>query len=99
MTLKKAVIPNIPYIIIGLYASKIGQAWRMSLGADISERLRNIGVGFSQAFESSFPSFHPADLLLGIVFACFFRLAVYLKSKREKKLRRGVEYGSARWSA
>lgn len=97
MTLKKAVIPNIPYIIIGLYASKIGQAWRMSWGADISERLRNIGAGFSQAFESPFPSFHPADLLLGIVFAGFFRLAVYLKSRQEKKYRRGVEYGSARW--
>lgn len=97
MSPKKRIVPLIPYFIIGLYSTKFSQGWRYAYGADISERLRNIGAGFERAFYSPFPSFHPYDLLFGLLFASGFWVAVYVKSKREKKFRRGVEYGSARW--
>lgn len=97
MSPKKRIVPLIPYFIIGLYSTKFSQGWRYAYGVDISERLRNIGAGFERAFYSPFPSFHPYDLLFGLLFASGLWVAVYVKSKREKKFRRGVEYGSARW--
>ena len=64
---KKLILPNIPYFFIGLYASKIGQAWRLTEGADLSEKLMNITSGFGLAFQSPLPSFHPADLCIGMM--------------------------------
>ena len=66
MNLKKRLIPLIPYFFIGLYASKIGQAWRLTEGADLSAKLMNITSGFGLAFQSPLPSFHPADLCMEI---------------------------------
>ena len=57
----------------------------------------HIGQGLSAAFENALPSFHPADLLIGVAGALLIRLAIYLKGKNAKKYRKGVEYGSARW--
>lgn len=51
MNLKKRLIPLIPYFLIGLYASKIGQAWRLTEGADLSAKLLNITNGFALAFQ------------------------------------------------
>ena len=90
---------NLPYCMIGLYATKLGQAWRMTEGTVLSEKLLHLGDGFASAFASSLPSFHPADLLVGLLAGLLLRLAVYLKSKDAKKFRKGREYGSARWSA
>ena len=94
---KKKLVLNLPYCMIGLYATKLGQAWRMAEGADLSEKLLHLGDGFASAFASSLPSFHPADLLVGLLAGLLFRLAVYLKGKDAKKFRKGREYGSARW--
>ena len=55
------------------------------------------GDGFTTAFSSIAPSFHPADLLIGIAGAVIVRLIIYTKGKNAKKYRRGTEYGSARW--
>lgn len=94
---KKKLVLNLPYCMIGLYATKLGQAWRMAEGTNLSEKLLHLGDGFASAFASSLPSFHLADLLVGLLAGLLLRLAMYLKSKDAKKFRKGREYGSARW--
>lgn len=95
--LKKQLILNLPYILIGLYATKLGEAWRLAEGADASWKFLHLMDGFTAAFQSPLPSFHPSDLLIGLVIGCVLRLLVYEKSRNAKKYRRNEEYGSARW--
>ena len=97
VNLKKLLIPNLPYVLIGVYASKIGQAYRLAAGADLPEKLRHIGDGFAAAFASPYPSFHLQDLAIGLLCGAALRLAVYVRGKNAKKYRKDVEYGSARW--
>ena len=95
--LKKALLPNLPYLLFVWLFGKLCQAVRLAPGADVSEKLLRIAQGFTGAFASLWLSLHPLDLLLGVAGAALVRLAVYLKAKNAKKYRRGVEYGSARW--
>lgn len=95
--LKKQLILNLPYFLIGLYASKLGEAWRLAEGLNASQKLLHLLDGFSAAFQSLWPSFYPSDLLIGLVIGCVLRLLVYEKSRNAKKYRRNEEYGSARW--
>ena len=95
--LKKLLILNLPYVFIGLYATKLGEAWHLADGADMSGKLLHLMDGLSAAFCSPWPSFVPADLLLGITIGCLMRLVVYEKGRNAKKYRHNVEYGSARW--
>ena len=95
--LKKHLLPNLPYVLIALYATKLGQAWRLAPGADASAKLLGLLDGLAAAFQSALPSFHPLDLLVGLCCGAALRLAVYLKGKNAKKYRKGAEYGSARW--
>ena len=97
LDLKKLLLLNLPYLLMGLYATKLGQAYRLAAGADLSGKLLNIAGGFGAAFQSPFPSFYPTDLLIGLACGAGLRLTVYLKSKNAKKYRKDVEYGSARW--
>ena len=94
---KKLILPNIPYFFIALFATKLGQAIRLAPGADLSGKIMHFMEGMVLAFESSMPSFHPADLCVGIAVALGIRLAVYVKGKNAKKFRKDMEYGSARW--
>lgn len=94
---KKLILPNIPYVFIALFATKLGQACRLTEGADLSERILHLLDGFSAAFQTAAPSFHPFDLCFGIAAAAGIRLAVYIKGKNAKKYRKNMEYGSARW--
>ena len=94
---KKLLIPNIPYVLIGLLATKLGQAARLAPGFDFSSKVLHIMDGLMMAFENIMPSFHPIDLLVGIAAAAIIRLAVYVKGKNAKKFRKNLEYGSARW--
>ena len=94
---KKLVLPNIPYFFIALFATKLGQAIRLAPGSDLSGKIMHFMEGMVLAFESSMPSFHPADLCVGIAVALGIRLAVYIKGKNAKKFRKDMEYGSARW--
>ena len=93
---KKLIIPNLPYVILGLYATKLGQAWRLAPGAGLSEKLLRIMDGLVLAFQSAAPSFHPFDLCIGLAIGAAFWLVVYVRSKNAKKYRHGEEYGSAR---
>ena len=97
--IKKLLILNAPYLLFVYLFDKVGQAARLAPGADLSGKLLTIGDGFAAAFSSFAPSLHPADLLIGIAGAVIIRLAVYMKGKNAKKYRKGMEYGSARWSA
>lgn len=97
--IKKLLILNAPYLIFVYAFDKIGQAFRLAPGADLSGKLLSIGDGFAAAFSNALPSIHPIDLLIGIAGAVIVRLAVYLNGKNAKKYRKGMEYGSARWSA
>ncbi len=97
INLKKLVLLNLPYVVLGLYATKLGQAYRLATGSDLSGKLLHIGEGFMAAFQSPFPSFQPVDLLVGLLVGAGLRLAVYIKGKNAKKYRKNVEYGSARW--
>ena len=97
INVKKLALSNLPYGVIGLFATKLGQAWRLAEGADASQKLLHLLDGITAAFQNSLPSFHPFDLLVGLVCAVLLRLAVCYKAKNAKKFRRDVEYGSARW--
>ena len=97
--IKKQIILHLPYLAFAYLFGKVGQAFRLAQGADLSAKLLHIGQGFSAAFASAAPSFHLFDLAVGVAGAVALRLMVYCKSKNAKKYRRGVEYGSARWGA
>ena len=94
---KKLLILNLPYLLFVYLFDKVGAAVRLSPGMDASQKILHLGEGFTAAFASAAPSFHPADLLIGVAGAVIIRLAVYLKGKNAKKYRKGIEYGSARW--
>ena len=95
--IKKLLILNIPYIILGLFATNLGEAWRLAEGADMSAKLLGFFSTFTVALSNPLPSFHPLDLMVGIICGVALRLAVYLKGKNAKKYRHNEEYGSARW--
>ena len=94
---KKLIILNIPYAIIGLFCSNIGEAWRIAEGTDISTKLLGFFTSMGTAWGNPMPSFHPFDLCIGLAIGAAFRLVVYVRSKNAKKYRHGEEYGSARW--
>ena len=96
---KRLVILNLPYILMGLYATNLGRAWRMAAGADMTEKMQSLMAVLPDALGRIIPSFPPLDLLVGLCCGAGLRLAVYLKGKNAKKYRHGSEYGSARWSA
>ena len=95
--IKKLLILNAPYLLFVYLFDKVGAAVRLSPGMDASQKILHLGEGFTAAFASAAPSFHPIDLLIGIAGAVIIRLAVYVKGKNAKKYRKGIEYGSARW--
>ena len=97
VNLKKLIIRNLPYAILGLCATKLGQAWRLAPGVSLADKLLRIMDGLVLAFQSAAPSFHPVDLLVGIACGVGLRFAVYMKGKNAKKYRHGAEYGTARW--
>ena len=97
LNIKKFLLPNIPYVFIALFATKLGQAWRLAPGMDFSGKALHIMEGFAAAFQSALPSFHPIDLCVGVAAALLIRLIVYVKGKNAKKFRKNLEYGSARW--
>mgnify|MGYP000073276992 CR=1 FL=1 len=96
-SVKKYVIPNIPYLFILWACLKLGTAYRLAPGADFAHKLMGLGQSIGPAFADFAPGLNPFDWLIGIVGAVGFRLLIYMKSKNAKKFRRDEEYGSARW--
>ena len=94
---KKLLLMTLPYLFVALFATKLGQAWRLTVGAGASQKFLHLMDGLTAAFASPLPSFHPADLCVGVFLAAALRLVVYIKGRNAKKFRKNVEYGSARW--
>jgi type IV secretion system protein VirD4 len=94
---KKRILLNIPYVVIGLFCSNLGEAWRMAAGTDSSMKLLGFFTSMGTAWRNPLPSLHPFDLCIGLAIGAAFRLAVYVRSKNARKYRHGEEYGSARW--
>ena len=97
LNIKKLVLLNLPYFLLGLFATNLGEAWRLATGADASAKMLSFFSTLPVALGSWWPSLHPLDLLVGLCCGAGLRLAVYLKGKNAKKYRHNVEYGSARW--
>lgn len=88
MRLKKWILPNLPYVGIALFATKLGQAIRIAPGADFSGKVLHMMDGMHAAFSTAVPSFHPLDLCVGVLGAAAIRLTVYVKGKNAKKFRK-----------
>ena len=97
INIKKLLILNVPYLLVGLFATNLGEAWRLAEGADMSAKLLSFFSTITVAMGNPLPSFHPMDLMVGIICGAVLRLAVYIKGKNAKKYRHNEEYGSARW--
>lgn len=95
--LNKVLILSLPYVILGLICTNIGEAWRLAEGADYSKKLVSFFSMVGVAFSNPMPSFHPLDLFIGAICGGGLRLAVYLRGKNAKHYKHNEEYGSARW--
>ena len=95
--LSKLLALYLPYVVIGLLATNLGEAWRLAVGKELGDKIVSLMDTLPAAFSNPLPSLHPLDLLVGLCCGAAMRLAVYLKGKNAKKYRHGLEYGSARW--
>ena len=97
MKLKKLVLTNLPYVLIGLACTNLGEAWRMAEGGNASEKILGLFSAIPSAFGNPLPSFNALDLLVGLACGLLLRFAVYMKGKNAKKYRHNIEYGAARF--
>jgi len=97
INVKKLVTTILPYVFLFYFSDKAGQSFRLSLGHDLSQKVLNLKNGFGLAFTSPLPSFHPQDLLVGVIGAALVAIAIQVKRSNAKKYRKGIEYGSARF--
>lgn len=95
--MKRKWLHELPYLLIALYATKIGQAWRLAEGTDAAHKLLTLMDSLSASFASPLPSFELYDLCIGLLLGAGFRLFIFIKDSEKKKYRKGREYGSARW--
>ena len=95
--LSKLLALYLPYVVIGLLATNLGEAWRLAVCKELGDKIVSLMDTLPAAFANPLPSLHPFDLFIGLCCGTGMRLAVYLKGKNAKKYRHGMEYGSARW--
>ena len=95
--MKRKWLHELPYLLIALYATKIGQAWRLAEGMNAAHKLLSLMDSLSASFASPLPSFELHDLCIGLLLGACFRLFIFIKDSEKKKYRKGREYGSARW--
>ena len=95
--LTKLLALYLPYILLGLVATNLGEAWRLAEGKELGDKIMSMMGTIPMAFANPLPSLHPLDFLVGLCCGAGLRLAVYLRGKNAKKYRHGMEYGSARW--
>ena len=95
--LEKVIIKALPYVLMGLVCTNLGEAWRLAEGADASKKLLSFFSTLGTAFSNPLPSFHPVDLLVGAICGGVLYLAVYIRHKNAKHFKHNQEYGSARW--
>ena len=95
--LSKRLALYLPYVVTGLLATNLGEAWRLAVGKELGDKIVSLMGTITAAFANPLPSLHPFDLFIGLCCGAGMQLAVYLKGKNAKKYRHGMEYGSARW--
>ena len=95
--LSKLLALYLPYVVICLLATNLGEAWRLAAGKELGDKIVSLMDTLPAVFSNPLPSLHPFDLFIGLCCGAGMRLAVYLKGKNAKKYRHGMEYGSARW--
>ena len=95
--LTKLLALYLPYLLLGLVATNLGEAWRLAEGKELGDKIMSMMGTVPLAFANPLPSLHPLDILVGLCCGAGLWLAVYLKGKNAKKYRHGMEYGSARW--
>lgn len=94
---KKLILLNFPYIIAFYMVEKAAWLYRYCNGDTVIDRLFVLFMNFGLAYQSYLPSFHPSDLMAGLIGAAALKAVMYFKGKNAKKYRQGEEYGSARW--
>ena len=95
--IRKYVLPNLPYLFVFWFFSKIGTAYRIAPGADFGTKLMGMLDTFHKAFETYWPGLGGIDLLVGLAGSAGMYLLIQSKIKQAKKFRRDAEYGTARW--
>ena len=93
--IRKYVLPNLPYLFVFWFFSKIGTAYRIAPGTDFGTKLMGMLDTFPKAFETYWPGLGGIDLLVGLVGAAGMYLLIQSKIKKAKKFRRDAEYGTA----
>ncbi|WP_379694882.1 VirD4-like conjugal transfer protein, CD1115 family [Mediterraneibacter gnavus] len=94
---KKLVLTNLPYVLTAFYADRASCLYRRSPGEDIGNKLLYAMEHADRIFTGILLSFDLRDLLVGVTVAVILKLLVWQKQSDAKKLRKGIEYGSARW--
>lgn len=94
---KRIILLNLPYLLIGLVATNLGEAWRLSSGTNATDRINSLIQEIPVAMANFLPSLHPFDMMIGAAVGAGFKLVVIYRSKHAKKYRQGAEYGTARW--
>ena len=95
--IRKYVLPNLPYLFVFWFFSKIGTAYRIAPGTDFGTKLMGMLDTFPKAFETYWQGLGGIDLLVGLAGAAGVYLLIQSKIKQAKKFRRDAEYGTARW--
>ena len=95
--IKKTLIKLLPYILLGLVCTNLGEAWRLAEGVDMGKKMLSFFSMVGVAFGNPLPSLHPLDMMVGTICGGGLRLAVYLRGKNAKQYKHNQEYGSARW--
>ena len=95
--IRKYVLPNLPYLFVFWFFSKIGTAYRIAPGTDFGTKLMGMLDTFPKAFETYWPGLGGIDLLVGLAGAAGMYLLIQSKIRQAKKFRRDAEYGTARF--
>ena len=96
-TLRRYVMPNLPYLMFLWFFASLAQAYRIAPGADVGAKILGMIDTLGAVLASPLRGLAVSDLLIGLIGAALVRLFVYVKGKNAKKYRNGVEYGSARF--
>ena len=97
VNIRQYVIPNIPYLFIAWVCLKLGTAYRLAEGATVDEKFIGTIQAIGPAFANPAPGFYLFDWLVGIVGAVMIRAYIHQRTKKAKKFRHDLEYGTARW--
>ena len=94
---KRFILLNIPYVLVGVFATNLGEAWRLAQSVKAVNEVSALAETLPIAFSNLMPSLNPFDLMVGIFCGVLLKVVVYVKGKNAKKYRHGAEYGTARW--